>query len=116
MRGFRPRVAEERLRRPGYLPCPGLAHALAVVPGGIRPLPPPSPGRAVDNPFLRADSVNDCDVLKYNGDYHITGNWLAGQMLFSRDLVNWGNRRKVITHVGGWATTHPYDDLQISLP
>lgn len=73
----------------------------------------PIQGWAADNPFLRADSVNDCDVLKYNGEYYITGNWLSGQMLFSHDLVNWGNRRKVITHVGGWATTHPYDDLQI---
>lgn len=81
-------------------------------------LPMPFPAFGADNPFLRAVlpggyGLNDCGVLKYNGEYFITGNWLSGNMFSSRDLVNWGNCTKVITHVGGWATIHPYDDLWI---
>jgi hypothetical protein len=71
-----------------------------------------------DNPFLRTVlpggyGLNDCGVVKYNGEYFITGNWLSGKMFSSRDLVNWGNGTKVITHVGGWAPVHPNDDLWI---
>ncbi|MEI7908428.1 MAG: family 43 glycosylhydrolase [Verrucomicrobiota bacterium] len=70
---------------------------------------------AADNPFLRATDAMDSGTLKYNGEYFMTGNWMSGNMYSSRDLVNWGNRKQVITHVGGWATTPSkrYADAEI---
>jgi len=32
---------------------------------------------AVNNPVSYDDAITDCDVFKYNGEYYITGNWLA---------------------------------------
>ena len=36
---------------------------------------------AVDNPVSRIDGLNDSDVLKYNGEYYFSGNWLRGDIL-----------------------------------
>jgi hypothetical protein len=43
---------------------------------------------AMDNPFSYEDGINDCDVIKYNGEYYITGNWLGGDMFRSRNLTD----------------------------
>lgn len=71
---------------------------------------------AIDNPVSRVDGVNDCGTMKYNGEYYISGNWLAGDMLSSPDMVNWGNRKQVIWNNFGWQDTHPYDDNYIHAP
>lgn len=55
----------------------------------------------MDNPFSYEDGINDCDVIKYNGEYYITGNWLGGDMFRSRNLTDWGER----THVFSWNNT-----------
>lgn len=47
--------------------------------------------QAVDNPVSFEGQINDCDVIKYNGEYFIQGNWLKGDMLSSRDLLSWGS-------------------------
>lgn len=59
------------------------------------------PAVAMDNPVSYEDGINDCDVIKYNGEYYITGNWLGGDMFRSRNLVDWGQR----THVFSWNNT-----------
>ncbi len=56
---------------------------------------------ALDNPFSYEDGINDCDIIKYNGEYYITGNWLGGDMFRSRNLVDWGER----THIFSWDNT-----------
>ena len=56
---------------------------------------------AVDNPVSYITEINDCDVIKYNGEYYIQGNWLKGDMLRSRNLESWGER----THVFSWNNT-----------
>ena len=53
---------------------------------------------AADNPFLRID-IPDSGVLKYNGEYYLCGWTTKGYMYCSRNLVDWGNRTKAITHV-----------------
>ena len=53
---------------------------------------------AADNPFLRID-IPDSGVLKYNGEYYLCGWTTKGYMYSSRNLVDWGNRTKAITHV-----------------
>jgi regulation of enolase protein 1 (concanavalin A-like superfamily) len=68
---------------------------------------------AVNNPFSRVDGINDCGVMKYNGEYYIQGNWLNGDMLSSGDLQNWGNRTHVIDNVGSWAPDHPGNPLYV---
>lgn len=57
---------------------------------------------AADNPFSYMVGINDCDVLKYNGEYYITGNWLAGDMLSSSDLRSWGRRTHVFSYDNTW--------------
>ncbi|HOL32185.1 MAG TPA: family 43 glycosylhydrolase [Anaerohalosphaeraceae bacterium] len=56
---------------------------------------------AMDNPFSYEDGINDCDVIKYNGEYYITGNWLGGDMFRSRNLTDWGER----IHIFSWNNT-----------
>lgn len=56
------------------------------------------PLEAMDNPVSYEDRINDCDVIKYNGEYYITGNWLGGDMFRSRNLTDWGER----THIFSW--------------
>jgi hypothetical protein len=68
---------------------------------------------AADNPFLRV-ILPDSGVMKYNGEYYMCG-WLSdGYMYSSRNLVDWGNRTKAITHVAPWSA-HPYDDEWIGV-
>lgn len=55
----------------------------------------------VDNPVSYDKRINDCDVIKYNGEYYIHGNWLNGGMLVSRDLEHWGGEK----HVYSWNNT-----------
>ncbi len=65
---------------------------------------------AVDNPVIGLSSIHDCDVLKYNGEYYITGNWLYGDVLVSADLENWGQRRHVFSWSNSWHTpSNPAD-------
>lgn len=66
--------------------------------------------QAVDNPVSYESEINDCDVIKYNGEYYIQGNWLKGDMLSSRDLVSWGQRKHVFSWNNTWHTQdHPTD-------
>lgn len=55
----------------------------------------------MDNPVGYEDGINDCDVIKYNGEYYITGNWLGGDMFRSRNLTDWGQR----SHIFSWNNT-----------
>lgn len=57
---------------------------------------------AVDNPISSDRRINDCDVIKYNGEYYITGNWLNGNMLSSDDLENWGEEKHVFSWDNEW--------------
>lgn len=59
---------------------------------------------AVNNPASYLTEINDCDVIKYNGEYHIQGNWLRGDMLVSRDLESWGGRKHVYSWTASWHT------------
>ncbi len=68
-----------------------------------------SSGKAVDNPFSYDTSINDCDVIKYNGEYYITGNWLSGDMYQSRNLTEWGERMHIFSWDNTWYEQR-YDD------
>lgn len=57
---------------------------------------------AVNNPVIQDGYVNDCDVMKYNGEYYISGNWIAGDMLYSRDLQHWGHRTHIFSWTNSW--------------
>ena len=57
---------------------------------------------ALDNPFSYEDGINDCDVIKYNGEYYITGNWLGGDMFRSRNLVDWGEKTHIFSYDNTW--------------
>ena len=59
---------------------------------------------AVNNPVSYNTDITDCDVFKYNGEYYITGNWLKGDMLRSRDLESWGERRHIFSWNNTWYT------------
>lgn len=60
--------------------------------------------RAVNNPISYNTEINDCDVIKYNGEYYMQGNWLKGDMLRSRDLESWGERQHVFSWNNTWHT------------
>ena len=60
------------------------------------------PAVAFDNPFSYNGSINDCDVIKYNGEYYITGNWLGGDMYQSRNLTDWGGRKHIFSPDNTW--------------
>jgi len=70
---------------------------------------------AVNNPLSYDTQITDCDVFKYNGEYYISGNWLKGDMLASRDLVSWGERAHIFTWNNTWHsqvnTTDPNYDI-----
>lgn len=77
-------------------------------------------GAALDNPMIWGygntyayqNDVIDVGVMKYNGEYYVTGNWMDGNMLVSKDMVNWDNRTKVLSLSDvAWATVT--DDEQI---
>ena len=57
---------------------------------------------AFDNPFSYNGRINDCDVIKYNGEYYITGNWLGGDMYSSRNLADWGDRTHIFSPNNSW--------------
>ncbi|MCK5676779.1 MAG: family 43 glycosylhydrolase, partial [Verrucomicrobia bacterium] len=59
---------------------------------------------AVNNPVSYDSEITDCDVIKYNGEYYIAGNWLRGDMLRSRDLESWGERRHIFSWNNTWYT------------
>lgn len=72
------------------------------------------PLRAMDNPVSYEDGINDCDVIKYNGEYYITGNWLGGDMFRSRNLTDWGQRKHVFSWDNSWhvqRNTNPDMDI-----
>ena len=56
----------------------------------------------MDNPISYEDGINDCDVIKYNGEYYITGNWLGGDMFRSRNLTDWGERKHIFSPDNTW--------------
>ena len=57
---------------------------------------------AVNNPMSYQSYLYDCDAMKYNGEYYFSGNFLAGDMLVSRDLRNWGWRTHVFSFNNTW--------------
>ncbi|MDF7826870.1 family 43 glycosylhydrolase [Pontiellaceae bacterium B12227] len=61
---------------------------------------------AVNNPISYNTEITDCDVIKYNGEYYITGNWLSGDMLRSRDLESWGEQRHIFSWSNTWYTAN----------
>lgn len=72
------------------------------------------PLRAMDNPVSYEDGINDCDVIKYNGEYYITGNWLGGDMFQSRNLTDWGQRKHIFSWNNTWhvqRNTNPDMDI-----
>ena len=65
----------------------------------------------LDNPFSYETGINDCDVIKFNGEYYITGNWLGGDMFQSRNLTEWGQRTHIFSPNNTWhQQKHPILD------
>lgn len=71
---------------------------------------------AVPNPVLIPARGNaaDCGVMKFNGDYYIIGNSLAGDMFISSDLVHWGNRTHVFSMNNDWTPGNTSTDRNIN--
>jgi len=71
---------------------------------------------AVPNPVLIPDHGNaaDCGVMKFNGEYYLIGNSLAGDMFVSRDLVHWGNRTHVFSMHNNWTPGDTATDRNIN--
>lgn len=70
---------------------------------------------AVPNPVLSLQNGNaaDCGTMKFNGEYYLTGNYLAGDMIVSPDLVTWGNRTHVFSMSNDWAQGRAGRDREI---
>jgi hypothetical protein len=71
---------------------------------------------AVPNPVLVPARGNaaDCGVMKFNGEYYIIGNSLAGDMFVSRDLAHWGNRTHVFSMHNNWTPGNTSGDGNIN--
>ena len=71
---------------------------------------------AVPNPVLIPTRGNaaDCGVMKFNGEYYLIGNSLAGDMFVSRDLVHWGNRTHVFSMHNNWTPGDTATDPNIN--
>ena len=71
---------------------------------------------AVPNPVLvpARGSAADCGVMKFNGEYYLIGNSLAGDMFVSRDLVHWGNRTHVFSMHNSWTPGDTATDRNIN--
>ena len=71
---------------------------------------------AVSNPVLvpARGSAADCGVMKFNGEYYIIGNILAGDMFVSPDLVHWGNRTHVFSMHNDWTPGNTSTDRNIN--
>ncbi len=66
---------------------------------------------AVPNPVIY--DLADSGVMHYNGEYYIIGNWIAGHMLSSEDLLEWGNRTHVFSMDNEWAVGAAGRDREI---
>ncbi len=71
---------------------------------------------AVPNPVLvpARGSAVDCGVMKFNGEYYIIGNSLAGDMFVSPDLVHWANRTHVFSMHNDWTPGNTSSDRCIN--
>ena len=71
---------------------------------------------AVPNPVLipSRGSAADCGVMKFNGEYYLIGNSLAGDMFVSPDLVHWGNRTHVFSMHNAWTPGNTAGDRNIN--
>ena len=71
---------------------------------------------AVPNPVLvpARGSAADCGVMKFNGEYYLIGNSLAGDMFVSPDLVHWGNRTHVFSMRNDWTPGNTATDRNIN--
>ena len=71
---------------------------------------------AVSNPVLvpARGSAADCGVMKFNGEYYIIGNALAGDMFVSPDLVHWGSRTHVFSMHNDWTPGNTSTDRNIN--
>ena len=92
--------------RPAY----GLAMAVALAFGFL------ASAFAVPNPVLVPTRGNaaDCGVMKFDGEYYIIGNSLAGDMFVSSDLVHWGNRTHVFSMHNDWTPGNTASDRNIN--
>lgn len=52
--------------------------------------------------------------MKFNGEYYIIGNSLAGDMFVSSDLVHWGNRTHVFSMNNDWTPGNTSTDRNIN--
>ncbi len=66
---------------------------------------------AVNNPMSYQNALFDSDAMKYNGEYYFSGNFMAGDMLVSRDLRNWGWRTHVFSYNNSWHTSGGDNDI-----
>jgi GH43 family beta-xylosidase len=57
---------------------------------------------ALDNPVSHDRGITDCDVIKVNGEYYLTGNWLGGDMYCSDNLTDWGGRKHIFSYKNSW--------------
>ena len=88
---------------------------MAVLAGAIG-LEFPGNVSAVPNPVLfpARGSAADCGVMKFNGEYYLIGNTLAGDMFVSPDLVHWGNRTHVFSMRNDWTPGNTSTDRNIN--
>jgi hypothetical protein len=100
--------AHVRPRRAGFAAAIVLAGALCL---GFQ-----AEVSAVPNPVLVPTRGNaaDCGVMKFNGEYYLIGNSLAGDMFVSRDLVHWGNRTHVFSMHNNWTPGDTSTDRNIN--
>ena len=66
---------------------------------------------AVDNPMSYQNALFDSDAMKYNGEYYFSGNFMAGDMLVSRDLRNWGWRVHAFSWNNSWHSGSSDSDI-----
>ena len=56
---------------------------------------------SVPNPVIL--DLQDAGVMKYNGEYYISGNLIAGDIMVSPDLIHWSDRIHVFSMENDWA-------------
>ena len=66
---------------------------------------------AVNNPMSYQSALFDSDAMKYNGEYYFSGNFMAGDMLVSRDLRNWGWRVHAFSWNNSWHSGSSDSDI-----
>jgi beta-xylosidase len=73
--------------------------------GGAQHLP------AVPNPVIPL--LADCGVLRYQGEYYISGTFMGGRMRVSSDLVHWSEPIHVFSMKNQWTEARQRQDQEI---